>query len=178
MIDKASRGSVFFRMIFSPHPTREDTYQDLPIQRIFENTVRQLQLRLGKQIRYLAVLHDDHTDICHIHSILVLRGRITRDDIKALRAFATDSALLERRARDVVVTGRFALYPKPRQPRFKAATMPNITPANWHSRRLSAYGTTYTKTRPCPQCLFENEKWRTTCKSCGYQRERGASFSL
>jgi hypothetical protein len=165
-------------MIFSPHPTREDTYKDLPIQRIFENTVRQLQLRLGKQIQYLAVLHDDHSEIRHIHSILVLRGRITRADIKALRAFATDSALLERQARTLVATGRFALYPKPRQPRFKVAALPNITPANWHSRRLSASGTTYTKTRPCPQCLFENEKWRTTCKSCGYERERGASFSL
>ena len=121
-------------MIFSPHPTREDTYKDLPLQRIFENTVRQLALRLGKQIQYLAVLHDDHTDIRHIHSILVLRGRINKRDIKALRAFATDSALLERRARDVVATGRFSFYPKPRQPRFKVAALPN----NWHSRRLSA----------------------------------------
>jgi len=181
LIDNAPRGSVFFRMIFTPDPKREDTYKDLPIQRLFEQTLRELSDRLGKPIEFLAVLHDDHTDIRHIHSLLVLRGKIKPSDIKAIRAFATKRAHLERQARDVVVTGRFApsFRPRPRQRHSTGLTLP-VSSARWYFHRTGRFRTQTAKTRPCQKCHYANERWRTKCQSCGYERvtEKAISFEL
>ena len=177
LIDYAPKGSVFFRMIYSPDPKREDTYKDLPIQRIFEQTLRELSVRLGKHIDYLAVLHDDHADIRHIHSILVLRGKIRSADIKALRAFATKAALLERQARDVVVTGRFVAFAKPRQ-RHLSPHVPPLSSAKWHFPRTGRVRTQSPKLTPCPKCLSQIERWRTKCKACGYNREAEKAIFL
>jgi hypothetical protein len=105
MIDSVPAGTVFFRITISPDPKREDRQRDLDLRTI----TRQTMLRLGElrqsQIQFIAVEHNDHTDIRHIHVIALIRlrgrERISAKDYKLLRETATRAARMQRRALDV-----------------------------------------------------------------------------
>jgi DNA-directed RNA polymerase subunit RPC12/RpoP len=60
-----------------------------------------LEERLGKQIQFVATLHDDHSPHRHVHTLALVQGaRLTREDFRALREEATERALSQRRMRD------------------------------------------------------------------------------
>jgi hypothetical protein len=40
MIDKAEKGSIFFRFVISPDPEKEDTQKDLQLREITERTMQ------------------------------------------------------------------------------------------------------------------------------------------
>jgi hypothetical protein len=100
-IDKALRGTTFFRMIISPDPLTEDTLQDLDLREIMDQTMLELQKKFPKQqLEYFAAIHADHTDKRHVHVVALLRGRLTKGHLRALRAKATQEALSQRRNLD------------------------------------------------------------------------------
>jgi hypothetical protein len=66
-----------------------------------------LEERLQRPIRFLAVEHNDHTPLHHIHAIVLVklrRGeRIGIEDWKVCREVATEQAQIQRRALDAVM---------------------------------------------------------------------------
>src|SRR6516165_9038621 len=61
--DKALKGRYFYRLKFSPDPTREDTKRDLDMQKLTRSMMRSLEKKLKTNIPWAGALHDDHTDI-------------------------------------------------------------------------------------------------------------------
>jgi hypothetical protein len=102
----AQRGMTFFHVKLNFHPTREDRRKDLNLQDITRQSIVALEKRLQRPIRFLAVEHNDHTALRHIHALVLVklsRGeRIGRDNWKACREAATEQARFQRRALDVV----------------------------------------------------------------------------
>jgi hypothetical protein len=102
----AGEGMTFFHLKINFHPQREDTRKDLNLRDITRQSMMALEERLQRPIRFLAVEHNDHTPLRHIHAIVLVklgRGeRIGIEDWKACREVATEQARLQRRALDVV----------------------------------------------------------------------------
>jgi hypothetical protein len=106
MIDSAQKGTVFFRIVISPDPKKEDKNRDLYLWQITDATMIKLEERLQKQIQYAAAEHDDHTDIRHVHLLACVKGRIEREDLRALREEATSACLIQNRERDLLREAR------------------------------------------------------------------------
>src|SRR6266487_3194321 len=100
MIDEAENGSVFFRLKISPDPKTEDTKRDLFLQEVTHKTLDTLEQRLGASVSYVASIHDDHTDIRHVHVLAIVKGRLNPADFKAMRETATTVSLEQRTSRD------------------------------------------------------------------------------
>jgi hypothetical protein len=93
MIDEAKRGAVYFRIVISPDPEKEDASKDLYLWRITEQTMLTLEERLNIHIPFVAAEHDDHTGNRHVHLLACAKARIEKPDLKALRDTATQAAL-------------------------------------------------------------------------------------
>ena len=100
MIDEAEIGSIFFRLKISPDPATEDTKRDLFLQEVTHKTLDMLEQRIGKSVSYVASIHDDHTDIRHVHVLAVVKGRLYPEDFKAMRETATTVSVQQRKSRD------------------------------------------------------------------------------
>jgi hypothetical protein len=104
MIANAPKGTIFFPIILSPDPTRENTEKDVDLWQVTRQTFVALERRLHLEgnIQFIAAEHNDHTEIAHIHSIALIKGsRIGKEELRLLRQAATQEALLQRHARDV-----------------------------------------------------------------------------
>jgi hypothetical protein len=110
MIDDAQKGTIFYRFVLSPDPKREDRYKDLDLSEITIHTMLALEERLGKQIQFVATMHDDHSPHRHVHTLVLVQGvRLSREDFQALRHEATERALFQRRLRDRTRSHRLRL---------------------------------------------------------------------
>jgi hypothetical protein len=101
-----SQKATYFRLVLNFDPKREDTRRDLDLRSITKQTILTLEDRLQREVGFIAVEHNDHTPLRHIHAIALVklkyREKLTREDFKALRQTATEAALFQRRARDLV----------------------------------------------------------------------------
>ena len=59
---------TFFHLKINFHPEREDTRKDLNLRDITRQSMMALEKRLQRPIRFLAVEHNDHTPLRHIHA--------------------------------------------------------------------------------------------------------------
>src|SRR5688500_18674466 len=178
----AQRGMTFFHVKINFHPIREDRRKDLDLRDLTRQSMVALEKRLQRTIRFLAVEHNDHTELRHIHALVLVklsRGeRIGRDDWKACREAATEQARFQRRALDVVRRFQRDLQ---REQRFPKSF---IT----HSFGMAGGKALYARGRsvrtlsiphPCPQCegvfkqslktLKNGKKW---CPIHGVIREQ------
>jgi hypothetical protein len=101
MIDEARKGTVFFRIVISPDPAKEDTEKDLLLTEITVQTMQTLEERLQNHVSYVAVEHDDHAPHRHVHVLACVKGRLNTQDFQALRTTATQAALSQRQERDM-----------------------------------------------------------------------------
>jgi hypothetical protein len=101
MIDEAGKGTVFFKFVISPDPAKEDTERDLHLAEITAHTMLKLEERLGKEVPYIAAEHNDHAPHRHVHILACVRGRVNTPDLQALRETATQTALEQRKERDM-----------------------------------------------------------------------------
>jgi hypothetical protein len=60
LINATPKGTVFYKMTINFHPQKEDTYKDLDLQHIASLTVREMQLRIGRSVPFIATIHDGH----------------------------------------------------------------------------------------------------------------------
>jgi hypothetical protein len=105
MIDEApKRGTLFYRMVVSPDPKREDRFKDLSLTELTIDTMLALEASLGRRVQFIATIHDDHSPHRHVHALVLLHGRrLTRADFALLRVVATGQARTQRRERDQVL---------------------------------------------------------------------------
>ena len=101
-VDEAPKGRYFYRIVVSPDSEKEDTQRDLPLREIIKETMRTLQERRDTPVEWIAAIHDDHTDKRHIHALAVVKGRLKKEEIEALRDSATAEAQLQREAHDLM----------------------------------------------------------------------------
>ncbi len=93
MIEAAGDNIYFYRMMISLDPTKEDGEKTLDLWALTQKTIEMLEKRLGIQLDYIAVEHNDQTEIRHIHSIVLIPRRLTVKDLEALRLTAGGLAL-------------------------------------------------------------------------------------
>jgi hypothetical protein len=104
MID-ATKHPLFFKIILNFDAKKEDTCNDLDLEHITRQTLRQMQRLIGREVPFVAAIHDDHTPLRHIHAIALVQGKVAKADfqkLKTLRLTATDEARSQRRQRDRV----------------------------------------------------------------------------
>jgi hypothetical protein len=174
MIDEARRGTVFFRIVISPDPTREDTHRDLNLWEITTQTIQSLEERLGKEVPFVAVEHDDHAPHRHVHILALVQGRLAVQDLAALRHAATEAAQFQRQERDLV-------REHPRGARIRSSAPPR-TARTW--TRSTGQGRGYRLRRPvgtkpqlaCPRCGRWLGDRPTACSNCGLKIARDQSI--
>src|SRR3954467_6413413 len=121
MFDAAEKGTNFFRLVISTDPKREDTYKDLQMRAIAMKTIQHLEekLHLEGKIQFVAAIHNDHTWIRHIHAIVLVPKKLSREEFKVfqdLKHAATAEALRQRQQLDQVReaqrqwAGRYSRY--------------------------------------------------------------------
>jgi len=100
-IDKALRGTTFFRMMISPDPLTEDTLKDLDLREIMDQTMLALQKKFPKQqLEYFAAIHADHTDKRHVHILAAIPRRLQKYELEALIREVTTICREQRRGLD------------------------------------------------------------------------------
>ena len=102
MIDEAEKGSIFFRFVISPDPQQEDTGKDLYLREITERTMMSLEDRFQKHLQWVGATHDDHAPHRHVHILAIVPGRLQVQDFQLLRHTATETALAQRKERDLM----------------------------------------------------------------------------
>jgi hypothetical protein len=163
MIEEAPRGTVFFRLAISPDPRREDTRRDLDLKDITRKTILSLEKHLQRRIQFLATEHNDHSDIRHIHAIVMVRltkgERLRASDYKLLREAATDSALFQRRALDLAKTYQLTQHHHLNSAR-SLLTPYSLTP-RLGGRAIQSRGGGRVKSprRTCPDCGFRQQMY-------------------
>ena len=167
MIDEApQKGTLFYRIVLSPAPAREDRYKDLDLSDITIHTMLALEERLGKQIQFVGALHDDHSPHRHVHTLVLVQGKLTREDFLALRQEATERALFQRRLRDRTRARHLGLK-RIRNTSLTCSTYPGSKPYQ-----------SYT----CPLCQYHQALPATAggyrCPSCGIHMCRDRSYGL
>jgi hypothetical protein len=150
LIDQASRGRVFFKVILSPDPKREDRFKDLDLEHLTRKTIRELQEQLGRPLEFIATVHDDHALHRHVHGILILQGKLSREDFTLLRDSATHEARFQRRTLD---TARENLNYLVR----------NRGDREWQPRVRSRPA----NIQMCPECGVMQSKYASKCFNCG-----------
>src|SRR5436305_11932472 len=166
MIDDAQKGTLFYRIVISPAPKHEDRYKDLDLTDVTIHTMLALEERLGKQIQFVGALHDDHSPHRHVHTLVLVQRKLTREDFLALRQEATERALFQRRLRDRTRARHLGLK---------------------RSRNTSLARSTYPGSQPyqsytCPLCQYHQALPATAggyrCPSCGIHMRRDRSYGL
>lgn len=97
MIDQATKGSYFFRLVISPDPQHEDSDQNLALRELSEKVVASLEERFQRPLAWVATVHADHTDHRHIHALVIVPKRLQVPDFNRMRSAATEEALAQRR---------------------------------------------------------------------------------
>jgi hypothetical protein len=103
-IDAAPKGTYFYRMIINPDPKKEDTRRDLYLQGMTKQTILRLEERLdlvGK-IQFFGAIHNDHSPLRHVHLLVLVPGKLTKDVIAELHLAATEEAVQQRQQLDQV----------------------------------------------------------------------------
>jgi len=101
MLDASEKGSVFFHFVISPNQMTEDTAKDLELRELTKQTMLALQEQVLANVPYAAAIHDDHTDLRHVHLIACLTSRLDTSHFKTMRDAATETAQRQRQETDL-----------------------------------------------------------------------------
>jgi len=82
--EEGRKGRYFYRLKLSPDPLKEDTKRDLNMQKLTRQMMQRLEKRLKTTIPWAGSLHDDHTDIRHVHILAALPRRLQKYELEAL----------------------------------------------------------------------------------------------
>lgn len=174
MIDEAPKGTIFYRIVVSPDPAREDRYKDLDLSDITIATMLKLEERLGKQVQFVATIHDDHSPHRHVHALVLLQGKLTREDFQALRLEATGRARAQRRLRDRIRGHHLGHY------RTRSSRTIH-RPRRSTMRRLFRAPRLY-QSYTCPLCSYHqslpSSKLGYRCPTCGLRMRRERTLEL
>jgi hypothetical protein len=182
LITEAPTGTFFYRLKLSPDPAREDTKRDLNMQTLTRYMMNRLEKRLNTALPWTAALHDDHTNIRHVHILAAIPRRLQQYELEFLIREATQLSLSQRRFLD---RGESRLpWQQPSSwPRLKTGTytahrsrIPASVPHGGGPAR--SMHTTCT----CPRChmpqTHERQRGIHQCMSCGLMLHKKRAVSL
>ena len=188
--DEAKKGSFFYRFKLSPDPSREDARRDLDMHELTRTMMRSLEKRLQTPLPWAGALHDDHTNIRHLHLLAAIPRRLHKYELEVLIRVATQVCHEQRRGLDVgqepkahlnltpfrrltthQTVKSYTSYPRDRQPWY----MPRYTPRGGKPVRLHT-------SCSCPRCHFPQSHNGQTgiheCVSCGQMLHKKRELSL
>jgi hypothetical protein len=96
-INDAAPGTYFYRLKVSPDPATEDVKRDLKMQKLTRSLMRRLEKRLTTNLPWAAAVHDDHTDIRHVHILAAIPRRLQTYELEFLIREATHLSRTQRR---------------------------------------------------------------------------------
>jgi hypothetical protein len=171
----STKHPLFFKFIINPDPKREDPRKDLDLPHLTRQTLREMQRLIGRDVPFVAVIHDDHTPLRHIHAIAMLQGKIAKADfyqLKTLWKTATEAAREQRRSRDHVRE-----HPRVRYlTQARVLTQPVVTQRRYRSSKLLRFQ------RGCDHCGFGQltgiPSYRLYCPSCHRPLNQETSLEL
>ncbi|SRR6266436_3046093 len=82
--EEGRKGRYFYRLKLSPDPIKEDAKRDLNMQKLTRQMMQRLEKRLKTTIPWAGSLHDDHTDIRHVHILAAIPRRLQKFELEAL----------------------------------------------------------------------------------------------
>jgi hypothetical protein len=98
MIDAAERGTRYWRFKISPDPKTENPQKKVDLREVTTKIMGKLQERKGK-VEFIAVVHDDHSPINHIHAIVLFKERMEAKDYAMLRQVGRQACLSQQQGR-------------------------------------------------------------------------------
>jgi hypothetical protein len=101
MIDEAERGTRYWRFKISPDPKTENPQKNVDLREVTTRIMGELQERKGK-VEFIAVVHNDHSPIDHIHAIVIFKERMEAKDYMALRQVGREACLSQQKGREQV----------------------------------------------------------------------------
>jgi hypothetical protein len=178
--EMAKEGRYFYRLKFSPDPSKEDTKRDLNMLRLTRQMMKRLEKRFKTTIPWAGTLHDDHTDIRHVHILAALPRRLQKHELEALIKEATTLCQEQRRelepeqertqwretAKQLMTTSQPQKYNK--RLHLSLNRQAQLTPPMHHRgvRPANLYPSC-----TCPRCHFPQShsgRGAHTCVSCGW----------
>jgi ribosomal protein S27E len=157
---------VFLRLTISPSPNSEDIKRDLDLWALTQYTLRELKGKLHKDIEYVGAVHADHSSVRHVNLLLLIPGRIPRQEFFALPKFLREKAKIEAQKQRELLDpmpkmegAHTVLRQDPRvNPRSQA-----FEPRNFRSSHYLAL--------TCPDCCTNQRLWKTSfseyfCSNC------------
>jgi hypothetical protein len=181
MIDQSPKGSVFYRVAFSPDPAKEDTYKDLDLRWLTQVSMQYLRSKLGKDIQFVASEHNDQSPIRHVNALLIVPGKLTKKEFRALPSH------LRRAARAEAQLQRERLDPQPLMQEMTQLDTSQQQIAPFKQLQVSEQESQSVPSMPahtCPDCGRSQSLWRVgedafRCPRCGsHFTEVGVSRGL
>jgi hypothetical protein len=148
----APRNTYFWRMKLSPDPNGENAEKILDLWELTRDAVRWLEERLGRvgEIGLIGAEHNDHTEIAHIHAILLIERRgqekiLTKDDINEFREAVGKMALEKKLNRQLAVEREQGQHQEARVERqdVQAGVQTAIPTSKTRAKPLPAHEATY-----------------------------------
>ena len=101
IIDTAGKGTRFWLFKISPDPKTENPEKKIDLRKMTMRIMVELRERKGN-VEFIAVIHNDHSDIPHVHAIVIFKERLEVQDLKALRDVGRGAALSQQKNRILV----------------------------------------------------------------------------
>ncbi len=178
IIDTASKGTRFWRFKISPDPKTENPEKKIDLRKLTMRVMVELRERKGN-VEFLAVIHNDHSGIPHVHAIVIFKERLGVKDLKALRDVARESALSQQKGRKQGQAYlKYLRFRQNYQPSLRFVDSP-IGMAG--GRALQTHEPFIRVSVPkysCQECGMKQFIKLARCPNCGAQRERYAGLSL
>lgn len=180
MIDEAEKGTIGFRFILNFDPKKENAKKDLDLRDLTTQFMLKLrELKENKAFEYFAVEHNDHTDLPHIHAVVLFHGKVFKKDLKALHDSLGVSARAQRLRLDMVrkrSLERSIVHP--------SLSYRPIGMSGGKARRTrEPYRRMRLPPRSCPSCgrrlsMKRVRDGQYKCFECGLKQEQSAGLSL
>jgi hypothetical protein len=99
MVDKVGRGAVFHKFVINFHSVKEDTRKDLNLWEVTRKTLEQIKTKFGDSVPFVATIHDDHTQLRHVHGFFMVEGRLSKEEFAKIKGLWKVASFEVRRQR-------------------------------------------------------------------------------
>jgi hypothetical protein len=182
-ITDAPAGTYFYRLKLSPDPKREDVKRDLNMHKLTRTMMRTLAKRLNTDIPWVAALHDDHTDIRHVHILAAIPKRLQTYELEFLIREATALSLGQRRFLDRGVSRLPWQEHAPSRPLKVGKYTAHRYQGNHQSVQTLRTGVSHPqRICACPRChmphAHNGQRGSHQCIACGFMLHKKKELTL
>jgi hypothetical protein len=183
-ITDAPTGTYFYRFKLSPDPKLEDQRRDLNMEKLARAMMKRLDKRLKTAIPFAAALHDDHTDVRHVHLLAAIPKHLQEYDLEFLIREATALSLSQRRFLDRGASRLPWQEAAPQRPlKVGKYTAHRYQGNHQHAQPLRTGGVSHPQSAcACPRChmphVHNGQRGSHQCTACGFMLHTKKETSL